>query len=37
MCRHVDPLDRIFHRETLIPHGIALTAISEQRGLITWN
>jgi len=37
MCRHVDPLDQIFHRETLTPHGIALTAISEQRGLITWN
>ena len=37
MCRHVDPLGLITRRETLTPHGIALVAVSEQRGLIDWN
>lgn len=37
MCRHVDPLSHVTFNEALTPHGIALTATSQKRGLITWN
>ena len=37
MCRHADPLGHVTHLETLTPHGIALIAVSQQRGLIDWN
>lgn len=37
MCRHADPLGHVTHLETLTPHGIALTAVSQQRGLIDWD
>jgi Fe-S oxidoreductase len=37
MCRHADPLGHVTHLETLTPRGIALTAVSEQRGVIAWE
>ncbi len=37
MCRHADPLGHVTYLETLTPRGIALTAVSEQRGVIDWN
>lgn len=37
MCRHVAPLTRVSDMETLTPHGIALVATSQKRGLIDWN
>lgn len=37
MCRHVAPLGLINHRESLTPHGMALTVASKQRGLIEWT
>ncbi len=37
MCRHVDPVSHITFNETLTPHGIALTATSQKRGLVDWN
>ncbi len=37
MCRHVAPVGLVTDLETLTPHGIALIATSEQRGLIEWN
>jgi Fe-S oxidoreductase len=37
MCRHVDPLSHVTFNEALTPHGIALVATSQKRGLIDWN
>jgi Fe-S oxidoreductase len=37
MCRHVAPVGLITELETLTPHGIALIATSQQRGLIDWD
>lgn len=37
MCRHADPLGHITRLETLTPRGIALTAVSQQRGVIDWS
>jgi Fe-S oxidoreductase len=37
MCRHVAPVGLITDLETLTPHGIALIATSQKRGLIDWN
>lgn len=37
MCRHVDPVSHVTHNEALTPHGIALVATSQKRGLIDWN
>lgn len=37
MCRHVAPVGLVTDLETLTPHGIALIATSEARGLIEWN
>lgn len=37
MCRHVAPVGLVTNMETLTPHGIALIATSQQRGLIEWN
>lgn len=37
MCRHVDPVSHVTFNEALTPHGIALTATSQKRGLIEWN
>jgi Fe-S oxidoreductase len=37
MCRHVEPVGLITDLETLTPHGIALIATSQQRGLIEWD
>ncbi len=37
MCRHVAPVERVTHRETLSPHGWGLLIASERRGLIEWN
>lgn len=37
MCRHVAPVGLITDLETLTPHGIALIATSQERGLIDWN
>ena len=37
MCRHVAPVGLVTDLETLTPHGIALIATSQQRGLIEWN
>ena len=37
MCRHVCPVGHVTRRETLTPHGWALTIASVQRGLLQWN
>lgn len=37
MCRHVAPAGLVSDLETLTPHGVALIATSQQRGLIDWN
>lgn len=37
MCRHVAPVGLVTDLETLTPHGIALIATSQQRGLIEWD
>jgi Fe-S oxidoreductase len=37
MCRHVCPVGHVTQRETLTPHGWALTIASVQRGLLQWN
>jgi Fe-S oxidoreductase len=37
MCRHVDPVSHVAFNEALTPHGIALTATSQKRGLVEWN
>jgi Fe-S oxidoreductase len=37
MCRHVDPVSHVTFNEALTPHGIALTATSQKRGLFEWN
>jgi Fe-S oxidoreductase len=37
MCRHVEPVGLVTDLETLTPHGIALIATSQARGLIDWN
>ena len=37
MCRHVAPVGLVTDLETLTPHGIALIASSQKRGLIEWN
>ena len=37
MCRHVAPVEKVTHRETLSPHGWALLIASQRRGLIDWN
>lgn len=37
MCRHVAPVGLVTGLETLTPHGIALIATSQARGLIDWN
>ncbi len=37
MCRHVDPVSHVTHNEALSPHGIALVATSQKRGLLEWN
>mgnify|MGYP001826442234 FL=1 len=37
MCRHVAPVGLVTDLETLTPHGIALIATSQQRGLIDWD
>jgi Fe-S oxidoreductase len=37
MCRHVDPVSHVTFNEALTPHGIALTATSQKRGLVDWN
>ena len=37
MCRHVCPVGHVTRRETLTPHGWALTIASVQRGLLSWN
>ena len=37
MCRHVAPVGLVSGMETLTPHGIALIATSQKRGLIDWN
>jgi Fe-S oxidoreductase len=37
MCRHVAPVGLVTDLETLTPHGIALIASSQKRGLIDWN
>jgi Fe-S oxidoreductase len=37
MCRHIDPVSHVTFNEALTPHGIALTATSQKRGLVQWN
>lgn len=37
MCRHVAPVERVTQRESLTPHGWALTIASVRRGLLEWN
>lgn len=37
MCRHVSPVERVTHEESLTPHGWALTIASVRRGLLTWD
>lgn len=37
MCRHVAPVERVTHLETLSPHGLALLVASVRRGLMVWN
>jgi Fe-S oxidoreductase len=37
MCRHVCPVGHVTRRETLTPHGWALTIASVRRGLLQWN
>lgn len=37
MCRHTCPVGFVTQKETLTPHGWALTIASVERGLLTWN
>jgi Fe-S oxidoreductase len=37
MCRHVCPVGHVTRRETLTPHGWALTIASVRRGLLAWD
>jgi Fe-S oxidoreductase len=37
MCRHVCPVGHVTQRETLTPHGWALTIDSVHRGTLQWN
>lgn len=37
MCRHVSPVERVTHEESLTPHGWALTIASVRRGLLAWD
>ncbi len=37
MCRHVCPVGHVTQRETLTPHGWALTIASVKRGTLRWN
>ena len=37
MCRHVAPVGHVMRDETHTPHGIALVAASQARGLLDWN
>jgi Fe-S oxidoreductase len=37
MCRHVCPVGHVTQRETLTPHGWALTIASVRRGTLRWN
>ncbi|HEY8549074.1 MAG TPA: (Fe-S)-binding protein [Vicinamibacterales bacterium] len=37
MCRHVCPVGHVTRRETLTPHGWALTIASVRRGTIRWD
>ncbi len=37
MCRHVAPVGHVTGQEALTPHGVALVASSQGRGLIDWN
>ena len=37
MCRHLDPVSHVTFNEALTPHGIALVATSQKRGLIDWT
>ncbi|MDX1416411.1 MAG: hypothetical protein R3293_19585, partial [Candidatus Promineifilaceae bacterium] len=37
MCRHVAPVGLVTDKETYTPHGIALIATSQARGLVEWN
>jgi Fe-S oxidoreductase len=37
MCRHVCPVGHVTQRETLTPHGWALTIASVKRGALRWN
>jgi Fe-S oxidoreductase len=37
MCRHVCPVGHVTQRETLTPHGWALTIDSVKRGNLRWN
>jgi len=37
MCRHVCPVGHVTRKETLTPHGWALTIASVERGLLAWN
>lgn len=37
MCTHVAPVGNVTRLETYTPHGMALLATSERRGLAEWN
>ena len=37
MCRHVASVERVTHKETLSPHGLALLIASVRRGLLKWD
>jgi Fe-S oxidoreductase len=37
MCRHVAPVGHVTAQEALTPHGVALLASSQRRGLIDWT
>jgi Fe-S oxidoreductase len=37
MCRHACPVGHVTQRETLTPHGWALTIASVRRGTLRWN
>jgi Fe-S oxidoreductase len=37
MCRHVAPVGHVTGQEALTPHGVALLASSQRRGLIDWS
>jgi hypothetical protein len=37
MCRHACPVGHVTQRETLTPHGWALTIDAVQRGTHTWS